>query len=367
MERYCEDLISRLKLNKEEVENWYKARHYVLDLMPPLDGKGIRANSSKYVHVLVDKITPLTLAVIRQICLIAHYPNYDEETEKNRTVISICEEQAEVAFEKMKTCPYLGNLLNYCQCTIRGKIEREEDKNLPIDIEFKFIPNNNPKKSEENDYEFIIKSVEIEKAVTGYDKFYMDVTKGMLVNMVYNTGVEIDNLPACDNANIERYSTALNVFCYKLKSEKIRETWLRDTGLKEDDTYGLIAVKNQLSSVFCGDCFASKMRSIVNADVKDMSATIDTLARCEHTRWNVEKLIMGFTPLLQEDWFQLESCFGKERKALVKKFKTDEENPRHIDLCSNKDLRRVNPSDIKYDYFLMLAMPQIMLAVNKIS
>lgn len=364
MERYCEDLISRLRLNKEEVENWYKARHYVLDLMEPLDGKGIRSDSSDYVHVLVDKVTPLTLAVIRQICLIAHYPNYDEDTGSNRTIITICDKQAEIAFEKVKAHPYLGNLLNYCQCGIHGKIEKGEDKNQPLDIAFEFIPDNNPQKSGKNEHEFIIKAAEIEKAVAGYDKFYMDVTKGMLVNMVYNTGVDIDNLPACDNANINRYSTALNVFCYKLRSAKIRETWLRDTGLKEDGTYGLIAVKNQLSSVFCSDCFASKMRSMAN--VKDMSATIDTLARCEHTRWNAEKLIMGFTPLLQEDWYQLESCFGGERNALIKKWKKDEENPRHIDLCSNKDLRRVNPADIKYDYFLMLAMPQIMLAMSRI-
>ena len=33
---------------------------------------------------------------------------------------------------------------------------------------------------------------------------------------------------------------------------------------------------------------------------------------------------------------------------------------RHIDICSYKDLRRVNPGDMKYDFFLMLAMPQIM-------
>ena len=86
-------------------------------------------------------------------------------------------------------------------------------------------------------------------------------------------------------------------------------------------------------------------------------STITALARCEHSRWNVEKLIMGFGPLTKEDWYEIERCFGKERKLLIKGLK---KKGRHIDICSYKDLRRVNPGDMKYDFFLMLAMPQIM-------
>ena len=37
----------------------------------------------------------------------------------------------------------------------------------------------------------------------------------------------------------------------------------------------------------------------------------------------------------------------------------------HIDLCSYSDLRRVNPDDMKYDSFLMLAIPNILAKVNE--
>lgn len=380
MEKYCEDLVSRLGLSDENVASWYKARHYVLDIMEPLDGNGIGLGSHDHVHVVVDELTPLTLAVIRQICLIAHYPNYNEETGSNKTIFTIFDKYAENAYEQVRQCCYLGNLLNHCRYTINGRLENEENETLPLDIEFEFLANCKMPKS--NTPCVFVKSEKVEDAVSGYNKFYMDVTKGMLVNMVYNTGVDIDNLPACDNANIARYSTALNVFCYKLKAAIIRDTWLRDAGYNSDGSYNLTNVKNQLSSVFCGDCFASKLRSILGT--KDMSIkeyllccfdkvnekicvpqNIDALVRCEHARWNVEKLIMGFAPLLPEHWYQLESCFGVERKTLIKKWKKDSFNPIHIDLCSYKDLRRINPADMKYDYFLMLAMPQIMLAVEK--
>lgn len=384
MERYYEDLIGRLGLSKTDVAYWYKARHYVLNIMKPIDGCGIALNSPKYVHVVIDKVNPLTLALIRQICLIAHYPNYKEDTGSCRTVFSIYSQQPEEAFKQVRSCCYLGNLLNYCRCTINGIITREEDINLPLDIEFEFLSDNPLQQSMSSDKEIIvdIKSEKVEKEVSNYDQLYMDVTKGMLVNMVYNTGVEIDNLPACDNDNISRYSTALNVFCYKLKPTIIREAWLKNVGRKEDGSYDLIAVKNQLSSVFCGDCFESKLRSIMSQNKNSVTEqlifnfskvnenvckreTINALVRCEHARWNVEKLIMGFGPLLPKQWYQLECCFGTDRKALIKKWKKAQDNPRHIDLCSYKDLRRVNPGDMKYDYFLILAMPSILKEVWK--
>ena len=89
---------------------------------------------------------------------------------------------------------------------------------------------------------------------------------------------------------------------------------------------------------------------------------ITALACCEHARWNVEKLIMEFSPLSPEDWYKIECSFGTERNKIVTKLKKAKENPKHIDLCSCRNLRRVNPANMKYDYFLMLAMPQIIIS-----
>jgi len=117
----------------------------------------------------------------------------------------------------MKGKKVLGNLLEFCKCNI------EPDKNtrnlIPLDIGFEFL-NINP--YAEKDVRCIMLA-DVEKCTKEFNtaNAKIDVTKGMLVNMVYNTGAEIQNLPATDNADIERYSTALNVFCYKLKSDMI--------------------------------------------------------------------------------------------------------------------------------------------------
>lgn len=378
MERYSEDLLQYLIEDKTERDNWYKARYYVKKTLPSLEGDGISHDSNKRIHVVVnwENSSPLLLAVIRQICLIAHYPNYKEDTGANRTLISICTETGEIdaAYQAISEYPYLGNLLAYCKCNITDGKESKCTETLPLDIEFEFIVG----KSEigENDIVFEINKKDVDDKTSHLqnDDKALDVTMGMLVSMVYNTGVEIDNLPAYDNANIERYSTALNVFCYKLKPDLIFLKWLESAKLNKDGKYNEVDIKNKLSSVFCADCFESRIRGLLDTRKKTIveyllqdfgnvmkvickENVITSLARCEHSRWNVEKLIMGFTPLTKEDWYDIESCFGKERRNMIKGLK---KAGRHIDICSYRDLRRVNPEDLKYDFFLILAMPQIM-------
>lgn len=376
MERYSEDLLQYLIEDKTERDNWYKARYYVMKTLPSLEREGISHDSNKRIHVVVnwENSSPLLLAVIRQICLVAHYPNYEEDTGANRTLISICTKDINAAYQSIRDCAYLGNLLAYCKCKITDGKEGECIETLPLDIEFEFVTG----KSEigENDIVFEInkKDVEDKTAHLQEDDYMLDVTMGMLVSMVYNTGVEIDNLPAYDNANIERYSTALNVFCYNLKPDLIFLKWKDSAKPNNDGKYNEVDIKNKLSSVFCADCFESRIRGLLDTSGKTIveyllqdfknvmksicdEGIITSLAQCEHSRWNVEKLIMGFTPLTKEDWYEIESCFGKERRNMIKELK---KKGRHIDLCSYRDLRRVNPGDMKYDYFLILAMPQIM-------
>jgi len=69
MEKYFEDLLCNLHLDDVERDCWYKARYYVQEVMPPLDG--IASKSSEYVYVVIENIdNHLMQAVVRQICMI---------------------------------------------------------------------------------------------------------------------------------------------------------------------------------------------------------------------------------------------------------------------------------------------------------
>ena len=88
----------------------------------------------------------------------------------------------------------------------------------------------------------------------------------------------------------------------------------------------------------------------------------EALSKSEHARWVVEKLIMGFRPLNEEERLEDEtlSTNKKRRKEYRDSLKKNPAKLAHIDLCSYSDLRRVNPDDLKYDSFLMLAIPKIL-------
>jgi ABC-type sugar transport system ATPase subunit len=143
---------------------------------------------------------------------------------------------------------------------------------------------------------------------------------------------------------------------------------------KWNDAENRLKVKNSLSNVFCADCFESRAKSVEKCreNDKQKDATLwekynEALCKSEHARWVVEKLIMGFRPFSLEDRMRDEnlSPFKTQRKKHRDGLKGKKDSPAHIDLCSYNDLRRINPDDMKYDSFLMLAIPMILKRIDE--
>ena len=80
-------------------------------------------------------------------------------------------------------------------------------------------------------------------------------------------------------------------------------------------------------------------------------------AKCEHTRWNVEKLILGFREWNAREAYEYEFLYGSEAKDYKDRKKIEERA--HIDICSSRTLRRIDLESVKYDNFFMLAIPYI--------
>lgn len=374
----------------EVIENWYRARNYVLNILcfsTPYDG--ILAQDR--LHFVLVGTSPVMLSIARQIALIAHYPTYNEKSGTNRTLITILykkEKGVDNIISTLSKEEYLCNLPKLCKYTTKD-FRNEDNKNLHeencdsfIDIELELIGFD---KDDYSAYPVLAKDIIIkEEDVPPYQESFsnIDIQMAKRVNMVYHIGSDIDNLPTDDPNTAERYSKALHYFCYQQAPKETQEKWDKLMTRNENGEIDQIALRNMLSNVFCSDCFESRIKAVINKEkvglkkneditpdtirhlvrsqylflLESIKGNIAKLAKCEHARWNVEKLILGFRPLSDEEHFEDERLFGNDRKDYRKSLKL---KGIHIDLCSYSTLRRINPGDMKYDCFLMIAIPRI--------
>lgn len=360
-------------------ENMYKARYYVLNKTLDIvsneiaesefqqikDKKPI-AELAKHCNFVLENDSDLMLAIARQLALTMHFLNYDESKDKNGTMITICCKDVGKTRRNLSKEKYLCNLMQFCQVYCNGKPvpENKSDKRndkLPLDIRINLYKGKIDDCCKDAADMIVVKEEDVNEFLSNYNKeehSIIDVSMAKLVNATYSVGGDINNLSISDSTNVQKYMTALNTFCFHLDSQEVDEAWNSDK----------MTVKDKLSSVFCADCFTIRLHELLGNEafrgfpdtfedaVEKVTGNIELLASHEHSRWNVEKLIMGFMPYNSEQKFEYERVFKKEREAYRKKLKKDNV---HLDLCSNKVLRRVDPGNVKYDVFLLLAMPEI--------
>ena len=318
--------------SSETIRNWYKARAYVLDKLKDVT---IGPTSKEHLHVIVTSDTPLMLSVVRQIALVSHFGNFTESPAQNRTVISLVSKNRQI-LEELKKEEYLCNLINLCKYTLFEADPVNSDSFTDIELQ---ILENIP-----TDNEGLIVTMSEEEVNAFVDSkspdevFSIDTRKAVLAN----------NLPAENIFDARRYKLALDVFQHSLLKGPISP--LVDATKWETD---LIRVKNGLSNINTTDCFGLRLPFCKEENN-------EALSNSEHARWVVEKLIMGFRPMNQKERIQDERFFGKEKSQYRNRLKKNPSDPVHVDLLSFAELRRINPDDLKYDSFLMLAIPAIL-------
>ena len=355
------------KFDSSVIEDWCKARTYVLEKLKDIV-IGPKSTEILKVIVKIDKDhKALMLSVVRHLALFAHFSNYEECDEygeivsRNCSTIIIVSDEDDMD-EELKKEQYLNNLLVYCKYKKYGESIVPKGISIPIDIDFRIV-----KSMPENDGDCMMISFEdvgnVLSTKSDAETYCIDTLLAERCRDVYGLGADIDKIPYEDIHDVSRFNQALNVFQYKYLSETpkplINEEWNKNQ----------TEVRNGLSNIFCSDRFRSIAAGIkkdaTSADVEKSLWEDKKLAVSEHTRWLVEKLILGFRPLNDIERSRYETLLGDQRKAYAKNLKGKAIAPAHTNICSFKDLRRIDPDNRKYDSFLMLAIPKILEEVNE--
>lgn len=317
----------------ETVKHWYEARAYVLDQLRRV---AVGPNSKQHLHAVVTGDSPLMLSVVRQLALSAHYPNYDENTGRNRTVITLVSKNEHI-IDELKKEEYLCNLPDFFQC-------------LYIDIELQIV-----KEWHGEDHDALIMSEEDVKAFLStkneQEIYWIDTRKAVLADRMYSLGAVIDNLPDEDIHCAGRYILALDVFKGLLR--KRTKPLINEQKWNSDQ----IRVRNGLSNINSADCYELKAEEIGEENNEAYSIS-------EHNRWVTEKLIMGFRPLNKMERIRDERLFDDAKTRYRNKLKKNPADPAHVDICSYAELRRIDPESLKYDSCLMLAIKYILKRVR---
>ena len=394
--------------DKTIVRNWYIAHEYVRNRLKDVRISPTSSEALKVVIEIDNDNKNLMLAVVRQVALFTHYPNYVEHDKfghtqpETRSVIKIVSKDQDIA-NILKREEYLNNLLVYCQYKRNGVEQNKPGCLIPIDLDIDIVDTYD-EQTKESVIRMTASDVQCYKDAGGKG---IDTEMAVLSSRVYEIGAEIDNLPYEDIHDANRYYRALTIFEHKILSRDAEAL----VSSKWDNNQ--IEVKTGLSNIFCADRFESLERSMDlayekmrddycekcskgernNCDkrcdkekknkCKKNKVTIEScwekydyeLAVSEHARWIAEKLILGFRPMNPKERARYECLLGNQRKAYAKllkgdskalyeKFPEDYENknidPTHVNLCTFKELRRIDPDSRRYDSFLMLAIPKIL-------
>ena len=361
------------RFDSEIVRNWYIARQFVLDKFIEKE-IGFVPNSKEHLHVVINGDSHIMLSIARQVALTAHFVNFQEGSEwaepENRTVITIISKNPAI-FTELQKEEYLCYLPKYCKTVYHGKTSANEGFYIDIELHIqKECPNLNGEKEticfSEQDVDTYIKDKDVEKLLD------IDTRKAIYASRIYDLGAELYNIPAEDIHCTERYMLALDVFQHEMLKKEVNkittENW---------KAMNLSIIKESISNVFCSDCFVFRETCLVKSEREKYrrSKTVwakynEQLSVSEHARWVVEKLIMGYRPFTHKERYydeQLHVQFKnkEKKKAYRDNLKRRDSDPAHIDLCSYRDLRRINPDDLKFDSFLMLAIPKILEEVNE--
>lgn len=388
----------------------------------PLDGEGIAPNSQEHVHLVIVGMSKMGIALGQQALLQAHYPNFDERADSpKRTRITFIDTHAdtEMAFFKGRYTR-LFELMRHRHIDTTIQETYQKDWTDPIqnsekwqhlcdkgtnflDVEVEFIKGS----IESDDVRSILSEISADdrakvtiaicltqtyqaiaaslylplevydnvQEIWVYQREVSDIIKSMTnLQKVFTDKDEWTDVPYQRYRNLKPFGMLYaDIVDDSIRTEQAKlVNFVYEMGAtpsellqKANEDWKRLPIHFRLSNLYFVDTVKQKLRSGLHDSID--KHTMDALSRCEHNRWNMEKLLIGYSPCDSKIYDEL---LGYLKKGMIKEYKSRKKELKklttkvHPDICSCNKLKTIDPDAISYDETLNAAIPDIIRLVD---
>ena len=364
-----------------------------------LDRGEIGEDSKKHVHLVVVGMTQMGYAMATTAAHLCHYPNFDEKTGSHRTRITFIDPNAEEEMKMFKgRYPGLFELSHVGFRSFRSYQNNQSVQSnrsnqsiqdfCPdggfgdfLDVEWEFVKGSVADdwvrekliewKNDEGEVltvAFCGEDAERNMAQALYlpEEFFRYVEKGSSLKVsdpviwVYQpeNSAMVDTareqagryrnlLPfgtmegSFDSRMDKRIAAAKRInFLYKKQAEgKVYEGMGEQAEL--DRMWHGLSYAEKMSSIYAANSIYGKFRSMgIEEGEKVKDDEVDRLARMEHARWNMEKLLVGFRPLVQDERRRINEGLDREDEEVkIENKRLKSQEFKHKDIAPYDELR----------------------------
>ena len=303
-----------------------------------LDRGKIVVGSDKYVHLVVVGMTQMGYAMATTAAHLCHYPNFDAN---HRTKITFIDPNAEEEMKMFKgRYPGLFELSH--SCYRENEVKKEEKDPLPkygdfLDVEWEFVKGSVVddwvrkllmywsedehqiltlafcgEKAERNMAEALylpsgfFRHVDEACPLTEKDPliWVYQPENSALVDTAHEVSRYKNLLPfgtmtgSFDSQMGKRLAAAKRInYLYQLENEKkVFDTMAEQEAL--DKMWLVLSYAEKMSNIYAANSIYCKFRSMgIKKGESVPEASVERLAQIEHARWNLEKLLVGFSAM----------------------------------------------------------------------
>lgn len=322
---------------------------------PALDRDGITKDSDKRVHLVIIGMNRMGVAVAKEAAHMLHFPNYDDNVPgKNQTVITFIDDHAdtEMAFFKGRHPGYFEIAPTYYWDAMHQEtgfeltlLEKEKGNKSFLDVQFQFIKGriesdrvkNWLSKQAKDSAQFLTITVCLSDSINALgaalylpEELYYNQGNNQVCIFIRQdyTGAFVETLHSAATlgenkrfANIYPFGMIDNSFDLQEQDATIAKIlnyiydYYYDNGivptsvpdkLELETRWRSKSISMQWSNIYLADSLTFKLRSIgydmnCGLPLEISNVDKDRMARVEHNRWNMEKLLIGYRALREEE------------------------------------------------------------------